>query len=228
MKASIVIPVYNEINTIDEILSRVHAVRINKEIIVVDDGSTDGTTEHLLGLQRNNHDLKVMFHERNQGKGAALRTGFQQVSGDVVIIQDADLEYDPKDYQNLLEVIIDGRADVVYGSRFLSGPHRVLFYWHYLGNRIITTISNIVTNLNLTDIETCYKVFRSHLLKDITIKSNRFGFDTEFTVKVAKLGVPIYEVAISYSGRTYSEGKKITWRDGIKALFSIFWFKFFS
>ncbi len=228
MKVSVVIPVYNEIRTIDEILARVQAVAMQKEIILVDDCSTDGTREKLLRLENNasNGGLKVLLHERNMGKGAALRTGFQHVSGEVVIVQDADLEYDPRDYPVLLEALGDGRADVVYGSRFLSGRHRVLLFWHYLGNRLITLLSNLLTNLKLTDIETCYKAFRSSLLQDLDLKSNRFGFDPEFTVKVARLGVPVYEVAISYNGRSFADGKKITWRDGIKAVFVLFWYRF--
>jgi glycosyltransferase involved in cell wall biosynthesis len=170
----------------------------------------------------------VLYHNRNQGKGAALRTGFASLTGDVVIIQDADLEYDPVDYPRLLEPIIDGRADVVYGSRFLGGPHRVLFFWHYVGNKLLTLLSNALTNLNLTDIETCYKVFRSKILEDIDFRSNRFGFEPEFTAKVAKMKLRIYEVPISYSGRTYSEGKKITWKDGLMALFQIIWYRLFD
>ncbi len=228
MKISVVIPVYNEVKTVDEIVSRVQAVELEKEIIIVDDGSTDGTQELLKEIGEPKENLKVLYHNRNQGKGAALRTGFDAVTGDVVIIQDSDLEYDPREYKKLLEPILDGRADVVYGSRFLGGPHRVLFFWHYVGNKFITLLSNALTNLNLTDMETGYKVFRRQILKDITLKSNRFGFEPEFTVKVAKKGFRIYEVPISYSGRTYSEGKKITWRDGIVAILAILRFKFFD
>ena len=228
MKISIVIPVYDEVATIEKILSRVQAVALEKEIIIVDDGSTDGTHELLNEIGQAQENLKVLFHNRNQGKGAALRTGFGAVTGDIIIIQDADLEYDPREYKKLLEPILDGRADVVYGSRFLGGPHRVLFFWHYVGNKLITLLSNTLTNLNLTDMETGYKVFRRQILDDITLKSNRFGFEPEFTVKVAKKGLRIYEVPISYSGRTYSEGKKITWRDGLVAIFTIVWFKFFG
>jgi glycosyltransferase involved in cell wall biosynthesis len=173
-------------------------------------------------------NVKVIYHSRNRGKGAALRTGFESVTGDIVIIQDADLEYDPNEYPNLLEPISDGRADVVYGSRFIGGPHRVLFFWHYVGNKLLTLISNALTNLNLTDMETCYKVFKSQILKDLNLKSNRFGFEPEFTAKVSKMRLRIYEVPISYSGRTYSEGKKITWKDGIVALCLIFWYRFFD
>jgi glycosyltransferase involved in cell wall biosynthesis len=173
-------------------------------------------------------NVKVIYHSRNRGKGAALRTGFASVTGDIIIIQDADLEYDPNEYPKLLEPISDGRADVVYGSRFIGGPHRVLFFWHYVGNKLLTLISNALTNLNLTDMETCYKVFKSQILKDINLKSNRFGFEPEFTAKVSKMRLRIYEVPISYSGRTYSEGKKITWKDGIVALCLIFWYRFFD
>ena len=224
MKLSIVIPAYNEVHTIEQILSRVKSTPHPKEIIVVDDGSTDGTTDRLREMMTN-HELIVVFHTQNQGKGAALRTAFQHVTGDIVIIQDADLEYDPRDYDDLLEPILDGRADVVYGSRFIGGPHRVLFFWHYVGNKFLTILSNMFTNLNLTDMETCYKVFRASLLSDIQITSQRFGFEPEITAKFAKLKCRIYEVPISYSGRGYEEGKKITWRDGAAALFYIvrFW-----
>ena len=226
MKLSVVIPVYNEIGTIEEILKRVASVPQDKEIIVVDDASTDGTTEWL--KERAGDDVKVLFHQKNRGKGAALRTGFEQVTGNIVIIQDADLEYDPREYGRLIEPILDGRADVVYGSRFTGGPQRVLFFWHYVGNRFLTLLSDMLTNLNLSDMETCYKVFRADLLKEITIKSNRFGFEPEITARFSKLKCRIYEVPISYSGRTYEDGKKITWRDGLVALFHIIRFKFFD
>ena len=228
MKVSVVIPVYNEIDTIEEILARVDKVAIKKEIIVIDDLSIDGTRERLKKIAADKENVKVIYHNRNKGKGAALRTGFESVTGDIVIIQDADLEYDPNEYPKLLEPISDGRADVVYGSRFIGGPHRVLFFWHYVGNKLLTLISNALTNLNLTDMETCYKVFKSQILKDINLKSNRFGFEPEFTAKVSKMRLRIYEVPISYSGRTYSEGKKITWKDGIVALCLIFWYRFFD
>ena len=228
MKVSVVIPVYNEIDTIEEILARVDKVAIEKEIIVIDDLSIDGTRERLKEIVADKENVKVIYHNRNKGKGAALRTGFESVTGDIVIIQDADLEYDPNEYPKLLEPISDGRADVVYGSRFIGGPHRVLFFWHYVGNKLLTLISNALTNLNLTDMETCYKVFKSQILRDINLKSNRFGFEPEFTAKVSKMRLRIYEVPISYSGRTYSEGKKITWKDGIVALCLIFWYRFFD
>ena len=228
MQISVVIPVYNEVSTIREIVVRVQAVDLNKEIIIVDDGSTDGTRELLQEIPLSHENVRVLYHDRNQGKGAALRTGFEAATGDIVIIQDADLEYDPREYPVLLEPILDGRADIVYGSRFLGGPHRVLFFWHYLGNKFLTLLSNALTNLNLTDMETCYKVFRREVLSDIQLKSNRFGFEPEFTAKIAKKEFRIYETSISYSGRTYAEGKKIGWKDGVKAIFAIIWFSFFD
>ena len=228
MQVSVVIPVYNEVSTIREIVVRVQAVDLDKEIIIVDDGSTDGTRELLQEITLSQDNVRVLYHDRNQGKGAALRTGFEGATGDIVIIQDADLEYDPREYPVLLEPILDGRADIVYGSRFLGGPHRVLFFWHYLGNKFLTLLSNALTNLNLTDMETCYKVFRREVLNDIQLKSNRFGFEPEFTAKIAKKGFRIYETSISYSGRTYAEGKKIGWKDGVKAIFAILWFRFFD
>jgi glycosyltransferase involved in cell wall biosynthesis len=224
----VVIPVYNELGTIKEIVSRVQAVDLEKEIIIVDDGSTDGTRELLQEITLSHENIKVLYHDLNQGKGAALRTGFEGATGDIIIIQDADLEYDPREYPVLLEPILDGRADIVYGSRFLGGPHRVLFFWHYLGNKFLTLLSNALTNLNLSDMETCYKVFRREVLSGIELKSNRFGFEPEFTAKVAKKGVRIYETPISYSGRTYAEGKKIGWKDGLKAIVAIIWFRFFD
>ncbi len=220
MKLSVVIPVFNEKKTILEILQRVQSVDLPKEIILVDDCSTDGTREILRGLPAGD-DLKIIFQPRNAGKGAALRAGFEQVAGDIVVVQDADLEYDPADYHELVRPILAKKADVVYGSRFLSGPHRVLFFWHYVGNRFLTTLSNMLTDLNLTDMETCYKVFRADLLKKIKLRENRFGFEPEFTAKVAKARCRIYEVPVSYSGRDYSEGKKIGWKDGVAALFII-------
>ena len=228
MRLSVVIPVYNEVGTIKEIVSRVQAVDLEKEIIIVDDGSTDGTRELLQEITLSHENVRVLYHDRNQGKGAALRTGFEGATGGIVIIQDADLEYDPREYPVLLEPILDGRADIVYGSRFLGGPHRVLFFWHYLGNKFLTLLSNVLTNLNLSDMETCYKVFRREVLSDIELKSNRFGFEPEFTAKVAKKGFRIYETPISYSGRTYAEGKKIGWKDGVKAIVAGIWFRFFD
>jgi len=219
---SVVVPVYNEVETLREIIRRVRAVEIDLEIdvVLVDDGSTDGSRDVLLTWE-GEPGFTVLYHERNQGKGAALRTGFAAARGDIVIIQDADLEYDPSEYGKILEPIRDGRGDVVFGSRFIGGPHRVLYFWHYVGNRVITLISNMLTNLNLSDMEVCYKAFRREVLDEIEIRSNRFGVEPELTAKVAKLGARIFEVPISYSGRTYEEGKKITWRDGISALWHI-------
>ncbi len=225
-KLSIVIPVYNEKDTINEIVRRVQNVEFEKEIIIVDDCSNDGTRDKINRIGGNN--IKKLFHEENKGKGAALRTGFQHVTGDIVIIQDADLEYNPKEYSNLIEPILDGRADVVYGSRFLGGPHRVLFFWHYVGNKILTTLSIMLTNLNLTDMETCYKVFKANVIKDINIRSNRFGFEPEITAKLAKKKCKIYELPVSYSGRDYVEGKKIGWKDGVVALYCIVRFNLFD
>ena len=227
MKLSVVIPVYNEKNTILEVLYRVRNVNVPKETIVVDDFSTDGTREILQKLPPSD-DLKVILQPENRGKGAALRTGFTAVSGDIVVIQDADLEYDPAEYPNLIQPILANKADVVFGSRFLAGPHRVLLFWHYVGNHFLTTLSNMLTDLNLTDMETCYKAFRADLLKKITLRENRFGFEPEFTAKVAKAGCRVYEVPISYSGRDYSEGKKIGWKDGIAAIYFILKYHFWD
>jgi glycosyltransferase involved in cell wall biosynthesis len=213
-------PVYNEAATIAQILERVRAAPtcgLEKEIVIVDDGSRDGTREYLSSLKED-PDLRIIFQPRNQGKGAALRTGFQAATGDVILIQDADLEYDPKEYPRLLQPILDGVADVVYGSRFLGGPHRVLYFWHYAANRGLTLLSNIVTDLNLTDMETCYKVFRAEVIKPMDLRSDRFGFEPEVTAKVARMQCRVYEVPISYYGRTYAEGKKIGWKDGVSAL----------
>jgi len=228
MKLSIIIPVFNERATIEEIIRRVQAVEVglDKEIIIVDDKSQDGTHEILENIKAPN--IKIHYQPKNMGKGAALRTGFSKAEGDIILIQDSDLEYNPQEYPRLLEPILDGRADVVYGSRFLGSPHRVLFFWHYVGNKILTTLSNIFSNLNLNDMETCYKVFKREVLERIRLKSNRFGFEPEFTIKVAKLKCKIYEVPISYSGRDYSEGKKIGWKDGIAAIFHIIRYKFFN
>ena len=228
-KLSVVIPVYNEIDTIDEILKQVKEVDVGmeKEIVLIDDFSTDGTRKRLQEIEKEEveNNVKVFYHEKNRGKGAALRTGFQHVTGDITLIQDADLEYNPREYPKLLEPILDGRADVVYGSRFLGGPHRVLFFWHYTANRFLTFLSNMFTNLNLTDMETCYKVFKTSLLKEIPLKCDRFGFEPEITAKVPKRKYKIYETPISYSGRDYSEGKKINWKDGVAALFHIIRFR---
>jgi glycosyltransferase involved in cell wall biosynthesis len=204
----------------------VQAAPFDKEIVVVDDYSTDGTVDLLKKIGGETENIRVFYHDRNRGKGAALRTGFAGVRGDIVIIQDADLEYDPREYPRMLEPILDGRADVVYGSRFLGGPHRVLFFWHYVGNQFLTLLSNMLSNLNLTDMETCYKAFRREVLEGLALKSDRFGFEPEFTMKVAKRRYRIYEVPISYSGRTYEEGKKINWKDGVAAIFAIIRFRF--
>ena len=227
MKLSVIIPVYNEKNTVLELLNRVQNVDYPKEIIVVDDYSTDGTREILQGLTHSD-DLRIVFQPRNSGKGAALRAGFGKVTGDIVIIQDADLEYDPADYPNLIQPIIANKADVVFGSRFLGGPHRVLLYWHYVGNHVLTTLSNMMTGLNLTDMETCYKAFRADILKPIRFRENRFGFEPEFTAKVGKARLRVYEVPISYSGRDYSEGKKIGWKDGVAAIYFIIKYRLFD
>jgi glycosyltransferase involved in cell wall biosynthesis len=221
MKLSVVIPVYNEAATIAGLIDRVRAVPIQKEIIVVDDCSKDGTRDVLKKLAAS-PDLVVHFHDVNQGKGAALRTGFKAATGDVVVVQDADLEYDPNEFPKLLAPILDGRADVVYGSRFAGGEcHRVLYFWHSLGNRFLTLLSNAFTNLNLTDMETCYKMFRREIIQSIDLKENRFGFEPEVTAKIAARRCRVYEVGISYSGRTYEEGKKIGWRDGFRAIWCI-------
>ena len=229
MKLSIVMPVFNERTTLPAVLEKVASVSFDKEIVIVDDGSTDGTREYLQKMAQDpGEGIRVFFHDRNRGKGAALRTGFREVQGDLVIIQDADLEYDPKDYPNLLDPILDGRADVVYGSRFLGGPHRVLFFWHYVGNKLLTLISNMLTNLNLSDMETCYKVFRAEVIKNLAFSSDGFDIEAEITVKIAKAGYRVYETPISYSGRDYSEGKKITWKDGFPTLWALIKHRFFS
>jgi glycosyltransferase involved in cell wall biosynthesis len=220
---SVVIPVFNEARTIEETIRRVRACGIACELIIVDDGSTDGTREFLEKL-KDDPDVTLLFHAENQGKGAALRSGFLRARGDVVVIQDADLEYDPADYTRLLQPIIENQADVVFGSRFGGGSHRVLYFWHAAGNRFLTLLSNVFTNLNLTDIETCYKMFRREVIQQIapTLREKRFGIEPELTAKVARLpGVRIYERTVSYSGRTYAQGKKIGWRDGLRALWCI-------
>ena len=219
MKLSVIIPVYNEVGTIQEIIERVKKAPFEKEIIIVDDCSTDGTSDLL--KKKEGEGVTVLFHESNQGKGAAIRTAIPYISGDIAIIQDADLEYHPSEYPRLIAPILEGRADVVYGSRFLGGPHRVLFFWHAVGNRIITTLSNMLTDLNISDMETGYKVFRAEVLKRIKIESNRFGFEPEITAKIAKMGCYIFEIPISYWGRDYTQGKKISWKDGLAAIYWI-------
>jgi len=226
MLLSIVIPVYNERETLEAIVDKVLGVdlspwNIAKEIIIVDDCSRDGTVELAQKLDQDGK-IRLIRHEKNQGKGAALQAGFQTARGEVILIQDADLEYNPEEYPKLLKPILEGKADVVFGSRFMGGePHRVLYFWHYLGNRLLTLLSNMTTNLNLTDMETCYKVFRAEILQSIPLKEKRFGFEPEVTAKVARRGCRIYEVGISYTGRTYAEGKKINWKDGLRALYCI-------
>jgi glycosyltransferase involved in cell wall biosynthesis len=240
---SVVIPVYNEKNTIEEILRRVLESPFRKQVIIVDDCSSDGTREILRSLEQQKAagaesaaatdgedaiplaNLQFFFQEKNQGKGAALRRGFAEARGEIVLVQDADLEYDPRDYGKLLEPILDGRADVVFGSRFLGGPQRVHYFWHYVANKFLTLLSDLMTNLKISDMETCYKVFRREVLAGIRIKSNRFGFEPEITAKVAKGKWRVYEVPITYAGRTYEEGKKITWKDGVQALWCILRFR---
>ena len=216
---SVVMPVYNEKETIEEVVSMVLAQRPVRELIIVDDASTDGTAESLEKIEATHEQVRVLRHEFNQGKGAALRTGFRHAEALYVVVQDADLEYDPREYHALLEPVLSKKADLVLGSRFIgAGPHRVLYYWHSVGNRLITTLSNIFTNLNLTDVECCYKLFRLEVLKQVTIEENRFGIEPEIVAKMARLRMRIYEVPVSYYGRTYSEGKKIGWRDGFSAI----------
>jgi len=227
MLVSVVIPAYNERKTVVEVVKKVKAVRLGglkREIIVVDDGSTDGTREVLRKLR----GVKVVYHDRNLGKGAALRSGFAHVKGDYIIVQDADLEYDPSEYPKLLETLLDGSADVVYGSRFLGGPHRVLLFWNYVGNVFLNFVSNMLADVNLTDMETGHKAFRRKVLKEVRLKSNGFEVEPEFTMKVARKGYRIYEVPISYRGRTRAEGKKITLKDGVLALFTLFRYRLFD
>ena len=229
-KLSVVIPVYNEERWVREVVRRVRAVDIPKEIILVDDCSTDGTRAILKEMEADD-DLRVIYQPRNRGKGAALREGFRHATGDVVIVQDADLEYDPDEYPRLIQPIVEGRADVVYGSRFIGETHRVLYFWHSVGNRLLTLMSNLFTDLNLTDMETCYKVFRREVLQGLTLKSDRFGFEPEITAKIARKRKPawrIYETPIGYSGRTYEEGKKIGLKDAISAFFCILRFRYFD
>lgn len=228
MKISVVLPIYNEAATVEEIVARVRASGYAQEIVAVDDASSDGTRGILDQLATRHPELVVLRHERNQGKGAALRSGFAKATGDLIIVQDADLEYDPADYGALLTPLLDGRADVVFGSRFLGGPHRVLYFWHYVANRALTLLSNSLTNVNLTDMETGYKAFRREVLEGLRLRSDRFGFEPEFTAKIVRRKLRLYEVPISYSGRTYEEGKKIGWWDGVKAFGAIVWFRFFD
>ncbi len=222
MKLSVVMPIYNERNTLRSVIQRVLSVPLDIELLCVDDGSSDGSTEILSELRAEHENLRFFLQPHNMGKGAALRRGIQEATGDFVIVQDADLEYDPQDYPALLDPLTQGKADVVYGSRFLgSGPHRVLYFWHSVGNWILTLLSNCLTNINLSDMETCYKAFRREVIQSIPIEENRFGFEPEITVKVAKRRLRIYEVGISYWGRTYEEGKKIGWKDGVRALWCL-------
>lgn len=228
MKLSVVMPVYNERKTLREVVERVLAVPLELELLCVDDGSQDGSREILAELQKQHPQVQVLLQPKNIGKGAALRRGIRQAGGDFVIIQDADLEYDPSDYPALLDPLIQQKADVVYGSRFLGGaPHRVLYFWHSVGNKILTLLSNCLTNINLSDMETCYKVFRRDVIQSIPLEENRFGFEPEITMKVAKRRLRIYEVGISYWGRTYEEGKKINWKDGVWAIWCLlkYWLK---
>ena len=228
-KLSVVIPVFNEEPTVEILIRRVLAVDLPKEVVVVDDASTDRTPAILARLAQDPgvaSTVVFLRHSSNRGKGAAIRTAMERVEGEVVIIQDADLEYDPREFPKLLEPILDGRADVVYGSRFLGGPHRVLYFWHYVGNKALTLLSNILTNLNLSDMETCYKAFRTEVLKGVTIRSNRFEFEPEITMKIARHGYRIYETTISYSGRSYAEGKKIGWKDGVRTLWALIRYRF--
>jgi glycosyltransferase involved in cell wall biosynthesis len=229
MKLSVVIPVYNESATIGRIIQRVKSAPVEDiEIVVVDDASTDGTVEKLQNEIEPSVD-KVIYHRENKGKGAALRSGFKEANGDIVVVQDADLEYDPNEYPRLMDPILSGKADVVYGSRFAGGgPHRVLYFWHMVGNRFLTLLSNMFTNLNLTDMETCYKMFRREVIQSIKIEEDRFGFEPEITAKIARNGCRIYEIGISYAGRTYTEGKKIRWKDGFRAIYAILKYNIWS
>jgi glycosyltransferase involved in cell wall biosynthesis len=221
VRLSVVIPAYNEIRSVEILLRQVRAVRLHLEVIVVDDGSTDGTRDLLSRLRDEGVIDILVFQELNQGKGAALRAGFERATGDIIAIQDADLEYDPHELPTLMQPILAGKADAVYGSRFLGGPHRVLFFWHMMGNRFLTLLSNMLTDLNLTDMETCYKVVHADLLKGLPLSANRFGFEPEVTARLAQAQARIYELPISYNGRSYAEGKKINWKDGVSALYYI-------
>lgn len=222
MKVSVVMPIYNERATLREVIHRVLVVPLDLELLCVDDCSTDGSREILSELQTEHPQIRVFLQPHNMGKGAALRKGIEQATGELVIIQDADLEYDPSEYSILLQPLIDGKADVVYGSRFMGGrPHRVLYFWHRVGNSVLTLLSNAITNLNLSDMETCYKAFRRQVIQSIHLEENRFGFEPEVTVKIAKRHLRVYEVGISYSGRTYAEGKKIGWKDGVRAIWCL-------
>jgi len=229
MKLSVVMPVYNEKATLEKVIERVLSVELDIELLCVDDGSSDGSREILASLESRFPQMRVFLQPQNMGKGAALRRGIQEATGDYVVVQDADLEYDPREYHQLLGPLETGQADVVYGSRFLGGgPHRVLYFWHSVGNWLLTLLSNMLTNLNLTDMETCYKVFRREIIQSIPIEENRFGFEPEITAKIAKARVRVYEVGVSYAGRTYAEGKKIGWRDGFRALWCIYKYNFWN
>jgi glycosyltransferase involved in cell wall biosynthesis len=223
MKLSVIIPIYNERGTLERVVEKVLSVPLEIELICVDDGSNDGSREILAKLQLQYPQLRVFLQPKNMGKGAALRRGIKEATGDFVVVQDADLEYDPAEFPNLIEPLVGGQADVVYGSRFLGGrPHRVLYFWHFVGNSLLTLLSNCLTNINLSDMETCYKVFRRQIIQSISIDEDRFGFEPEITVKVAKRRLRIYEIGVSYNGRTYKEGKKIGWKDGFRALWCLF------
>lgn len=228
VRLSVVVPCYNEVATVEHLLRKVREVPLELEVIVVDDGSTDGTRDLLPRLHERGLIDQLVFHERNAGKGAALRTGFQRATGDVVVVQDADLEYDPDEFPVLLEPILAGKADAVYGSRFLGGPHRVLFFWHSVGNRFLTLLSNMFTDVNLTDMETCYKMVRRELLQSLPLSARRFGIEPELTARLAQAQARIYELPISYHGRSYAEGKKIGWKDGFSALWSIVRYNLFA
>ena len=227
MKLSVLIPVYNEATTLEHLVQRLRAIPISLEVIAIDDASQDGSAEVLQRLYEARALDQLERHPVNRGKGAAIRSGVARATGDVIVIQDADLEYDPADLPGLLKPILEGKADAVFGSRFQGGPHRVLYFWHYVGNRVLTLLSNMFTNLNITDMETCYKLVRADLMKRLPLTANRFGFEVEITARLAQSGARIWEQPISYSGRTYAEGKKITWKDGVAALFHILRYNLF-